>query len=91
MSQVKKLESQALDLIGTKKQGHLFVTDDGVEYGQFCSEPVCLLCVQDEAIQRVRELANELNNYDWKSNEASYTLSGHLIATQILKALEGVE
>ena len=56
MNQVKKIESQALDMTGEKKTAHLFVTEDGTEYGSFCSYPVCLLCVQDEAIQRVREL-----------------------------------
>lgn len=43
----------------------------------------------EQAIQRVRELANQLDDYDWKTNEASYQLTGHLVAVKILRALDG--
>ena len=47
------------------------------------------LGVREQAIQRVRELANNLSDYNWEVNETNKTYTGKVVSDLIIKALDG--
>lgn len=71
---------------------HKLVTNDGVEHVQFCFKDVCIMCVQDEAIQRVRELHKPVDRLGELACEACFIESDGMTIEYpcpTIKALDG--